>query len=397
MRTFLRLAALTLTLFLVLVAGIRLGANPLSLPQPLRALAGPTDETAFNEAARLVRDDYYRPIPTSQIQDRGVQGVVASLHDRFSAYLDPAAYKAFQHSENPHFSGIGLNVAFSKRGLLITSVFAGTPAQKAGLKAGELVVSVNGRPLAGKSINSSVGLVTGPPGSPVRIGVVSKAGKPRTLRLKRATIHVPSVRSKMVIAGNGKKIGVVALSGFVRGAGAQVSTATKRLLRLGATGIVLDLRSNGGGLLNEGVAVGSVFIAKGRIVSTKGRNRAEQVYEATGNAIPSSIPVVVLVDRGTASASEIVAGAIQDTHRGLVVGTRTFGKGVFQEVTPLTNGGALDITVGEYFTPSGRNLGGGGVKAGSGLKPNVAVPASATPAAALAAAVLAASQPRHTK
>ncbi|MEI7889482.1 MAG: S41 family peptidase, partial [Actinomycetes bacterium] len=323
MRTFARLAALTFALFLVLVAGIRLGANPLSLPQPLRAFAGSTDQTAFNEAGKLVRDDYYRPITNAQIQDQGIQGIVGSLHDRFSAYLDPSAYKVFQHSENPHFSGIGLNVALSPKGLVITAVFPGTPAQKAGLQVGELVVSVNGKPLAGKPVDSSVGLVTGPPGSPVTIGVVSKAGSPRTLHLKRATIHVPSVRSEMIIASNGKKVGVVALSGFVQGAGAQVSSATRRLLKLGATGIVLDLRGNGGGLLDEGVAVGSVFIQKGTIVSTKGRHRPEQVYSASGNAISETVPVVVLVDRGTASASEIVAGAIQDSHRGIVVGTRT--------------------------------------------------------------------------
>ena len=134
---------------------------------------------------------------------------------------------------------------------------------------------------------------------------------------------------------------------------------------------MLDLRDNGGGLLNEAVQVSSIFIPDGRIVSTKGRARPERVYDATGGAIDTDIPVVVLVNNRSASASEIVTGALQDRKRATVVGTRTFGKGVFQEIEPLSNGGALDITVGEYFLPSGRNLGGGGVSRGSGVKPDV--------------------------
>ena len=165
----------------------------------------------------------------------------------------------------------------------------------------------------------------------------------------------------------------VQLSGFTSGAGDEVSGAVKRLLGRGADGVVLDLRDNGGGLLNEAVAVASVFIPDGKIVSTRGRSRPERVYEATGGAIDTDVPVVVLVNDRSASASEIVAGALQDRDRAQIVGTRTFGKGVFQEIEPLPNGGALDITVGEYFLPSGRNLGGGGPARGSGLTPDVRV------------------------
>jgi carboxyl-terminal processing protease len=150
-----------------------------------------------------------------------------------------------------------------------------------------------------------------------------------------------------------------------------VSSAVKRLLKQGATGVILDLRDNGGGLLNEAVMVSSVFIPDGKIVSTRGRSRPERVYEATGGAIDDKVPVVVLVNDRSASASEIVTGALQDRDRAKVVGTRTFGKGVFQEIEPLDNGGALDLTVGEYFLPSGRNLGGGGVSRGAGVTPDV--------------------------
>ncbi|MCX6387621.1 MAG: S41 family peptidase [Solirubrobacterales bacterium] len=391
MRTILRLLALALGVFIVFTAGLRLGANPAGLPESLQKLSGTNGQTAFNEAQRMVRENYYRPIPDSQIQNHAIAGVVASLHDRFSAYLDPKSYALFQHSENPHFSGIGLSVSFSPKGLLVTKVFPDTPAERAKIQPGETIVSVDGKPLAGKKVGASVSLVTGPPGSPVTVGVIAKSGKPRTLKLKRARISAPSVESEMVTAPNGTKVGVVALSGFVQGAGAQVSTATRKLIKDGAKAIVLDLRANGGGLLDEGVAVASVFIPKGTVVVTRGRHRAQKTYGASGGAISTDIPVAVLVDRNTASASEIVAGSIQDRHRGTIVGTRTFGKGVFQEITPLSNNGALDITVGEYFLPSGRNLGGGGVKTGAGVTPNVKVPASASPTAALNAAVAAVS------
>ena len=134
---------------------------------------------------------------------------------------------------------------------------------------------------------------------------------------------------------------------------------------------MLDLRGNGGGLLNEAVQIASIFIPDGKIVSTKGRSRPEHVYDASGGAISTRIPVVVLVNERSASASEIVTGALQDRKRATVVGTHTYGKGVFQEIERLSNGGALDITVGEYFTPSGRNLGGGGVRKGAGITPDV--------------------------
>jgi len=183
-------------------------------------------------------------------------------------------------------------------------------------------------------------------------------------------VDIPAVKAEMVREGD-KEIAHVALAGFTSGAHGEVSEAVRRLLKQGADGVVLDLRDNGGGLLNEAVMVSSVFIPDGKIVTTRGRSRPEQVYEATGGAIDSDIPVVVLVNDRSASASEIVTGALQDRDRAKVVGTRTFGKGVFQEIEPLPNGGALDITVGEYFLPSGRNLGGGGVSRGAGVKPDI--------------------------
>ena len=174
-----------------------------------------------------------------------------------------------------------------------------------------------------------------------------------------------------MVRWRGRRYGLVVFASFTEGSAAQLRAEIDRLLRRGADGILLDMRGNGGGLLNEAVDVASIFIPDGTIVSTDGRSRARHVYTATGGAIARSVPVVVLVDRGSASAAEIVAGALQDRDRARVVGTRTYGKGVFQEIRELSNGGALDLTVGQYFLPSGRNLGGKGVKEGSGIAPDL--------------------------
>src|SRR5205085_541257 len=170
---------------------------------------------------------------------------------------------------------------------------------------------------------------------------------------------------------HGAKVGYLQLTSFTHGAGNELRAQVHRVLKGGARALILDLRSNGGGLLNEAINVASIFIPDGTIVSTDGRAQPRQVYLAKRNAIATKQPMVVLVDRGTASAAEIVTAALQQRHRALVVGTRTYGKGVFQEVEPLPNGGALDFTVGEYFTPDGQNLGGGGVRRGKGVAPNI--------------------------
>jgi carboxyl-terminal processing protease len=175
---------------------------------------------------------------------------------------------------------------------------------------------------------------------------------------------------------HGVKLGWVYLATFSEGSAAEVRSAVDKLLKQGAQGLVLDLRADGGGLVSEARLIASIFIPSGVIVTTRGRSQPTTVLTAAGGAIPSSIPMVVLVDRDTASASEIVTAALQDHRRATVVGTHTYGKGVFQELEPLPGGGAIKITVGEYFTPNGRNLGGGGVKEGAGITPEVRVPSS---------------------
>jgi carboxyl-terminal processing protease len=267
------------------------------------------------------------------------------------------------------FEGVGMTVEQDPKGLRIISVYKNTPASRGGLKPGDLITAVNGKPLAGTSSAEATTRIKGPAGTRVKLTLRSD-GKERTVELQRQKVEIPVVQSSMKRAG-GRDVAYVSLASFTSGAHGQVKSAITGLLDKGAKGVVLDLRDNGGGLLDEAVLISSIFLPDGKVVSTKGRSRPEHTYLATGGAISTKIPVVVLVNRQTASASEIVTGALQDRHRAKVVGTRTFGKGVFQEVERLSNGGALDITVGEYFLPSGRNLGGGGVKRGSGITPDV--------------------------
>jgi carboxyl-terminal processing protease len=356
---------------LVLVAGIWLGGHPSSLPGPVRdVFVDDSQGRLYDQALDVISRDYYRPVDRNALLNTSIESAVKSLNDRFSNYFDPKSYKSFQEATNGAFEGVGMNVEQADQGLRVLTVFDGSPAKKAGIKAGDLITRVNGRSIEGKSSNAATALIKGPAGSPVMLTVVSGKDKPRDARLRRAKVTVPVVSSEMRKL-DGRKIGHVTLTSFTDGAGEQVRDATRRLLDQGAKGIVLDLRDNGGGLLNEAVSTASVFIPKGTIVTTDGRARPKHTFNATGSAIDRKIPVVALVNRESASASEIVTGALQDTHRAEVVGTRTFGKGVFQEIEPLPNGGALDITVGEYFLPSGRNIGGGGVKQGAGIKPDV--------------------------
>ena len=383
-------AVLVALLPIALVAGIWLGGHPDRLPGFARnALVADHQTRVVDEAIQRIANDYYRSIPTSRLSDASLAGVVSSLGDRFSHYLTPDEFRQF--NSPPSFTGIGVAVGPERRGLLIGRVFDASPAARAGLKPGEVIVAVNGRRLEGLSAEAAIAMIKGQPGTDVRIaverrGASSRSAAARTLRITRATISEPVVASTLRTL-HGVKLGVVALATFSPGAHGEVREAVEHVLHQGARGIVLDLRSNGGGLVEEAQLIASIFIPKGTIVSTRGRSQPSQTLVALGDAIPTSIPVVVLVDSNTASAAEIVTAALQDHRRAMVVGTHTFGKGVFQEEELLSNGGALDITVGEYFTPSGRNLGGGGVKQGAGITPEVPVAKGVDTPAGLAVAL----------
>jgi carboxyl-terminal processing protease len=356
----------------VLLIGIWLGGHPSWLPSPLRStFVDDRGGRLVNEALDLLSREYYRPVDRNQLINKGLAASIASLNDPYSHYFSPTEYKVFLNQSNPHLSGVGIDVLPDPRGLRIADVFPDSPAARAGLVRGDVIVQVGSTSLANRSADFASRLIKGRAGTQVTLTVLS--GKRRhTVSITRANLVVP-VASGNLVTYKGTKIGVVRLTSFTDGSGAEVRRQVKRMLDSGARALILDLRGNGGGLLDEAVNVASVFIPDGTIVSTKGRSQPQQVYVAKGNAIAPKIPMVVLVDRGTASAAEIVTGALRDRGRAKVVGTHTYGKGVFQEIQTLSNGGALDITVGEYFTPLGHNLGGGGVREGAGISPDIAV------------------------
>jgi carboxyl-terminal processing protease len=313
------------------------------------------DSASLNaEAVDVIEENFIRKVSDTQLENSSLQGMVRSLKNPFSHYFTPDQNKLFEQATNGEFSGVGLTVVERKRGLLVVGVFKKSPAKRAGIKSGDLITKVNGRSIAGESSTASTARIKGKPGTFVELTIKHPGSGPRTLRVKRERIQVPAVSSSLRTEGD-KKLGVVSLSSFTSGAHAELASAVRKLLDRHAQGFVLDLRKNGGGLLEEAVLISSLFVPNGTIVTTKGRARPRRVFEATGDTVTRK-PIVVLVDHDTASASEITTAALKERIGARVVGRRTFGKGVFGQVFELSNGGALDLIVGNYYTPDGENI-----------------------------------------
>jgi carboxyl-terminal processing protease len=347
---------------LLLAGGIWLGGHPETLPGPVRDSFVSDDRGLRAEVTEDIKDNFYKPVSQSQLDQGQLKGMVESLDDQFSNYLTPKETKQLKDSIGGQFEGVGMSVERDKRGLRVLNVFANSPAKKARIKKGDFVTEVDGKSIAGLSSSAATAKIKGEAGTKVRLQIVDpEQVTPRTVSLERKRIVVPVAEGRVIKKG-GKTYGVVKLQTFSSGAHGLLRQQIDKVRKRGAQGLVLDLRGNGGGLLDEGVRVASIFIKKGLITYTKGRTSPRRNFDATGGAISGKIPVVVLVDRGSASASEIVTGALRDTGRATVVGTRSFGKGVFQQVLPLSNDGVLDITVGEYFLPKGSNIQGKGIK-----------------------------------
>jgi carboxyl-terminal processing protease len=352
-------------LALALFTGIYLGGHPSTLPDPIRDSFVDEDRALRSEIVETIEDNFYKPVDESKLDDASMKGIVESLEDPYSHYFTPEEAKDFQESVSGKFEGVGMSVEKDNRGLRVLNVFSGSPAKDAGIREQDLILSVNGRSIAGLSSELATGRIKGPAGTRVELEVFTPGNSDsRTVRVEREKIEVP-VASSRVVERDGHRIGVVRLVGFTSGAHGVLRRQVDKVLKDGAQAIVLDLRGNGGGLLQEAVLVSSVFIEDGKIVSVRGRERPERTENAQGDAIDEDIPLVVLVDGGSASASEIVTGALRDRDRATVVGTNTFGKGLVQEVEPLSNGGYLDLTVANYYLPGGKTI------STRGLKPQV--------------------------
>jgi carboxyl-terminal processing protease len=352
--------AFAVALVAALGVGLWFGGHPNELPSFLREkfVAEPSGLTA--EAAEVIKDNYFRPVGNTELENSSLQGMVRELRrrhkDRFSDYFSPESLASFNEQIEGHFSGIGLSIVPAKKGLQVVTVFPRSPAAEAGIVAGDTIVSVEGESLAGVDSEVAVDKIKGPEGTQVTVGVLdAKSGKTRQERMTRAEVTLPNVSSQVKTV-NGRKLGYVRMLSFSEEAHAQLAHAVKRVEKEGAEGIVLDLRGNPGGLLDEAVRSAAIFLPEGEVVvTTKSRTQGDSTHKTAEEQI-SKVPLVVLIDRNTASAAEILTAALADDRNATVVGTRSYGKGVFQEEKDLANGGALKLTVGEYFTPNGENL-----------------------------------------
>jgi carboxyl-terminal processing protease len=304
---------------------------------------------------------YYRPVPPGVLRLGNVRRMISALDDPYTAYLVPATYRLVRQETASTYTGIGASVLPAGHRFVIVSLLAG-PAQAAGVQVGDTIVRIGGERTARMSMARVTARILGPPGTPVHLQL-SRNGHLLDLDVRRALIHAAPVHARLV-SYLGRRYGVVQIASFSVGTSVLVRRELERLTHEGADGIVLDLRENPGGLVAQAVNVASLFIDHGVVVSLQGLHQPQEVLRASrGRA--TTLPLVVLVDRYTASAAEIVAAALRDNHRATIVGERTFGKALVQAVDPLTNGAALELSIAHYTTPSGQDL------SGSGLDPQI--------------------------
>lgn len=337
---------------------------------------GPGPKNVVAEAADRLRRSAAVDVSQHELDEAAIRGMVEALDDPYAAYYDNDDYAQFQRLLDGRYSGVGLWLGRVPAGSVqVMSVLPESPAELAGLRVGDELVDVAGSGVGALPVSEIVRKMHGTPGTNVAV-TVRRAGVVRTLTMRRADLVSQDVTSDVLDDG----VGRIKVAAFTRGSAREVRAAYERLRAKKVTGIVLDLRGNPGGLLDEGVQVASIFLDKGVVVSYRGRSVEEKTYEAPARG-DTTTPVVVLVDAGTASAAEVVAGALQDRNRALVVGSRTYGKGSVQQPLVLSDGSAIEVTVARYFTPSGRSV------EQVGITPDVDLPAGYDTRAALRRAV----------
>jgi carboxyl-terminal processing protease len=309
---------------------------------------------AINQVRQELASAYYRPVSERVLYEPTISGILRELGDPYTDYLTPAEYAALRNRTARSYTGVGLSVSPSKRGLLVTSTYGG-PARKAGIRRGDLIVRIQGRPAGQLSFEQSLSFITGEKGTLVRLTVKRPRQGTINFALVRQEIDVPSVDARL-LETRGAEVGYVRLLSFPAGSAVRLERATRRLVRQGAKGLIVDLRNNPGGLISQAVETVSLFVEKGVVCTTAGLHQDRRVFQASGDVKFPSLPVVVLVNASSASTAEIVAAALQEHDRAVVVGRRTFGKASVQSIRPLSNGGALKLTTATYLTPRGVDL-----------------------------------------
>ena len=316
------------------------------------------DLRTFTEVFARIKSDYVEPIDDKALLENAIRGMLSGL-DPHSTYLVPDDYQELQAGTSGEFGGLGIEVGMEDGFVKVIAPIDDTPAQRAGVEAGDLVIRLDDTPVKGMSLAEAVKVMRGEPGTDIVLTIVREGvDRPIRITITRDVIHVTSVRSRSLEPG----YGYIRISQFQLRTGESLREEVGKLREEagddeGIKGIVLDLRNNPGGVLNAAVSVSDAFLDDGIIVYTDGRmNDAKLTFNAKGSDILDGIPLVVLVNAGSASASEIVAGALQDHGRAVIMGQKTFGKGSVQTILPLENGSALKLTTARYYTPSGTSI-----------------------------------------
>lgn len=305
-----------------------------------------------------VRDDlsrsYYRWIEPSLLAKPTIDEMIAGLDDPHTDYLTPAEFEMITEHTEGSYSGIGLTVGPSKAGLVVTSAFKG-PAETAGIRRGDVIIRIDGRPARRLPFERSLALIKGEKGTVVELTVRRPNEGTITFQVVRQEIDVPPIQSRL-LRGNKPKLGYIRVLSFPAGTAERIEGATARLVTMGADGAIIDLRDNPGGLLSEAVDSVSLYLEEGLVCKTDGAHQEFRSYSVDGNPSHPVLPLVVLVNAGSASAAEIVAAALSENERATLVGDRTFGKASVQSIEPLSNGGALKLTTAKYVTPQGVDI-----------------------------------------
>ena len=330
-------------------------------PLPLEELR------AFTEVFGRVKSDYVESVEDKDLLEYAIKGMLSGL-DPHSAYLDPEEFKEMRIGTDGKFGGLGIEVSMENGFVKVISPIDDTPAERAGIKAGDVIVRLDDTPVKGMTLNEAVKIMRGEPGTDILLTVVREGEEgPLKITITRDIIRIKSVRGRTLDPG----YGYIRISQFQSATGTSMRKQLSELKKENGgelKGLVLDLRNNPGGVLNASVSVADAFVSKGKIVYTEGRVKDSLLtFNASPNDLLKSAPIVVLVNGGSASASEIVAGALQDHKRAIIMGTKTFGKGSVQTIMPMNNGAALKITTARYFTPSGRSI------QAEGIEPDIEV------------------------
>ena len=310
----------------------------------------------FSEVLEKVKNEYVDEIDDSKIMDAAINGVLQSL-DPYSAYMSPELFESMQTETRGEFGGLGIEISMESGLVRVISPIDDTPAANAGVKSGDFIVRIDGEQVQGKSLMEAVKIMRGPVGSSVKLTVRRKnERKALEFNIKRAIIKVKSVEAKII--GDKNNIGYIRLKSFNENSDKQLFSKIKDFEKKNKPlAYILDLRNNPGGLLNQAISITDFFLDKGEIVSTKGRKKIEtrRFFAKKGDGINGK-PIIVLTNNGSASASEILAGALKDHKRAIVLGENTYGKGSVQSIIGLKNGGGMRLTISKYYLPSGKSI-----------------------------------------